>query len=60
MAYYRTTQFNPGPPSDINDTTIVYLEADDPGQLLTVSIETHNKPVKEYEEVSKAVHDANI
>jgi|TARA_A100001011_G_scaffold242018_1_gene250039 hypothetical protein len=59
MKYYKATLFNPGPPIDLEDTTIVYLEAEDSGDLLIVSLDSHNKPVKEWEEVSKDVYDAN-
>ena len=59
MKYYKVTLFNPGPPIDMADTNIVYLEAKDPADVLLVSMSTHSKPVKEYEEVSKDVYDAN-
>lgn len=59
MKYYKTTLFNPGPPQDIEDTEIKYLAAEDPATLLLVAMSTYSKPVKEYEEVTKAVHDAN-
>jgi hypothetical protein len=59
MKYYKVTQFNPGPPIDLDDTNIVYLAAKDGGDLLLVSMNTHSKPVKEHEEVSKDVYDAN-
>lgn len=59
MKYYKVTLFNPGPPIDLDDTTVVYCEAPDPGELLTVALDAHDKPVKEYEEVSKDVYDAN-
>ena len=60
MKYYKTTLFNPGPPIDMEDTTVVYCEAPDPGELLIVALDTHSKPVKEYEEVTKDVYDSNI
>jgi len=60
MKYYKVTQFNPGPPIDLDDTNIVYLEAENGGELLLVSMRTHNKPVKTYEEVSKSVYDENV
>jgi hypothetical protein len=59
MAFYKVTQFNPGPPIDLDDTNIVYLEAEDGGDLLLVSMSTHSKPVKTYEEVSESVYNAN-
>ena len=59
MKYYKTTLFNPGPPQDIEDTEIKYLAAEDPAQLLLVAMSTYSKPVKEYEEVTKDVYDAN-
>jgi len=60
MKYWKATIYNPGPPIDLDDTNIVYLEAEDAGDLLLVSMSTHSKPVKEYEEVTKAVYDNNI
>ena len=60
MKYYKTTLYNPGPPIDLDDTTIVYLAAEDPGDLLPVALEVHGKPVKEYEEVSQAVYNSNV
>ena len=59
MAFYKVTQFNPGPPINLDDTSIVYLEAEDGGDLLLVSMSTHNKPVKNYEEVSESVYNNN-
>jgi len=59
MAFYRVTLFNPGPPVDLDDTTVVYCEAPDPAELLTVALDAHSKPVKEFDEVTKAVYDAN-
>ena len=59
MAFYKVTQFNPGPPIDMEDTTVVYCEAPDPGELLIVALDTHSKPVKEWEEVSESVYNAN-
>jgi hypothetical protein len=60
MAFYKVTLFNPGPPIDLDDTTVVYCEAPEPGELLTVALDAHSKPVKEYEEVSESVYNANI
>lgn len=60
MAFYKVTLFNPGPPMDMDDTTVVYCEAPDPGELLTVALDAHSKPVKEWEEVSESVYNANI
>ena len=59
MKYYKTTLFNPGTPQHIEDTEIKYLAAEDPAQLLLVAMSTYSKPVKEYEEVTKDVYDAN-
>ena len=59
MKYYKTTLFNPGPPQDLEDTEIKYLAAEDPALLLTVAMSSYSKPVKEYEEVTKDVYDAN-
>ena len=56
MKYYKTTVYTP---SDLTDTQIVYLEAPDPGELLIVAMDTHSKPVLDYEEVTKDVYDAN-
>jgi hypothetical protein len=60
MKYYKVTQFNPGPPMDIDDTNIVYLAAKDPADVLLVSMSTNSKPVKGWEEVSKSVYDENV
>jgi len=60
MAFYKTTLFNLGPPIDLEDTTVVYCEAADPGELLIVALDAHAKPVKEYEEVSESVYNSNI
>ena len=59
MKYYKTTLFNPGPPQDLEDTEVKYLAAEDPGELLLTAMSTYSKPVKEYEEVTKDVYDAN-
>ncbi len=59
MKYYKTTLFNPGPPQDLEDTEIKYLAAETPADLLVVAMATHSKPVKEYEEITKDVYDAN-
>lgn len=60
MKYWKATIYNPGPPIDLDDTNIVYLAAEDAGELLIVILDQHSRPVKEYEEITKAVHDANI
>lgn len=60
MKYYKTTLFSVGPPIDLEDTTIVYLAAEDPADLLLIALDTHSKPVKEHEEVSEAVYNNNI
>lgn len=60
MKYYKTTLYNPGPPIDLDDTTIVYLAAEDPGDLLVVALDAHSKPVKEHEEVSEDVYNSNV
>ena len=61
--YYKVTLFNPGDgyevPRDYDDTQVVYLEATDVADLLLVAIDTKGKPVKEYEEVTKEVYNAN-
>jgi hypothetical protein len=59
MKYYKVTLFNPGPPIDLGDTTVVYCVAPDPAELLPIALDAHGKPVKEYQEVSKDVYDAN-
>ena len=59
MAFYKATLFNVGPPIDMEDTTVVYCEAPEPGELLIVALDTHSKPVKEWEEVSESVYNAN-
>jgi len=59
MKYYKTILFNPGPPMDLEDTEVVYLEAEDPADLLPVAMDTYSKPVKDYEEVTEAVYTAN-
>lgn len=60
MAFYKTTLFNPGPPMDLNDTEVVYLEAADPAALLSLAMLSLSKPVKEHEEVSEDVYNDNI
>ena len=59
MKYYKVTLFNPGPPQDLEDTEIVYLEAEDPAWVLRNAMDTHSKPVKAYEEVSETVYNEN-
>ena len=59
MKYWKATIYNPGPPADMNDTSEVYIQATEPGELLVATMEAHSKPVKEFEEVTKAVYDAN-
>jgi hypothetical protein len=39
---------------------VVYLESTDPAELLTTALDTHSKPVKEWEEVTKDVYDSNV
>jgi len=60
MKYWKVTIYNPGPPVDLDDTNIVYSAAEDAGELLTIALDQHSRPVKESEEVTKAVYDANI
>jgi hypothetical protein len=60
MKYYKTTLFNQGPPINMEDTEVVYLESTDPAELLTTALDTHSKPVKEWEEVTKDVYDSNV
>lgn len=61
--YYKATLFNPGDgqdiPMDMTDTEVVYLEAESPSDLLIVAMTTKSKPVKEFEEVSESVYNAN-
>lgn len=61
--YYKVTLFNPGDgqdiPMDMTDTEIVYLEATDPADLLIVAMDTKEKPVKLYEEVTKEIYETN-
>ena len=57
MKYWRTTIYNTN--GDLDDTEVVYCQAEDPGELLMVALDTHSKPVKDYEEVTQAVFDAN-
>ena len=59
MKYYRVTLFNPGPPINLEDTTVVYCQAEDPGDLLIVAMDNHSKPVKDYTEVTQEVFNAN-
>ena len=56
MKYYKTTVYTP---PDLTDTQIVYLEAPDPAELLCIAMDTHLKPVVEYEEITKDVYEAN-
>jgi len=60
MKYYKATIYSPGPPADLNDTSEVYIQATHPGEMLIVTMEAHSKPVKDFEEVTKAVYDENI
>ena len=60
MKYWRTTLFEPGPPMDVNNTTVVYCAAEDAGALLPIALDLHSKPVRSMEEVTKAVYDNNI
>ena len=60
MKYWKATIYNPGPPADMNDTSEVYVAAEDEGSLLMTTLEAHAKPVKAFEEVTKAVYDNNI
>ena len=60
MAFYKITIFNPGPPMDLNDTEVVYLEAADPAALLSLAMLSLGKPVKEHEEVSEDVYNDNV
>jgi len=59
MKYWRTTLFEPGPPMDVSNTTIVYCAAEDEAALLPVALDLHSKPVWAMEEVTKEVYDAN-
>lgn len=56
MKYYKTTVYTP---PNLTDTQIVYLEAPDPAELLCIAMDTHSKPVVEYEEITKDVYEAN-
>ena len=60
MKYYKTTLYNPGPPIDLEDTTIAYVAAEDPAALLTAALVAHSKPVLDYEEVSETVYNNNV
>lgn len=59
MAFFRVTLYEPGPPIDLENTTIAYCEAPDAGELLCVAVDTHGKPVKEYEEITEQVYNEN-
>ena len=59
MKYYEVTLFNPGPPINLDDTEVVYCQAEDKAELLIVALYAHSKPVKECKEVTKSVFDAN-
>lgn len=59
MKYYKATLFNSGPPINLEDTEVVYCQAEDEAELLPVALDAYSKPVKDYEEVSKSVFDAN-
>jgi len=60
MKYFRTTMFSMGPPIDLEDTEVVYMQAVDAGELLPDTLDAHGKPVKDYEEITKSVYDANV
>ncbi len=59
MKYYKTTLFNQLTSIDLEDTEIVYLESEDPCSLLLIAMDTHSKPVKDYEEVTESVYTSN-
>ena len=56
MKYWRTTIYN----GDLDDTEVVYLQAINEGELLPTALDTHGKPVKEFEEITESVYNANI
>lgn len=58
MKYWRTTIYNTN--GDLDDTEVVYLQAPDEAELLIIAMDTHSKPVKEYEEITESVYNANI
>jgi hypothetical protein len=58
MKYWRTTIYNTN--GDLDDTEVVYLQAINEGELLLTSLDTHGKPVKEFEEITESVYNANI
>ncbi len=58
MKYWRTTIYNTN--GDLDDTEVVYLQAIDEGELLPIALDTHGKPVKEFEEITESVYNANI
>ena len=60
MAFYRVTLYESAPPPDLENTTVVYCEAPDPAELLCVAFDAHNKPIKEYEEITEEVYNENI
>lgn len=59
MKYYKATLFNSGPPINLEDTEIVYCQAENEAELLPVALDLYEKPVKECEEVTKSIFDAN-
>jgi hypothetical protein len=58
MKYWRTTIYSTN--GDLDDTEVVYLQAINEGELLLTSLDTHGKPVKEFEEITESVYNANI
>ena len=59
MKYYEATLFHRGPPMNLDDTEVVFCQAENEAELLTVALDAHSKPVKECKEVTKSVFDAN-
>ena len=59
MKYYKATLFNSGPPINLEDTEVVYCQAENEAELLTVALDAHSKSVKDCEEVTQSVFDAN-
>jgi|TARA_R110002074_G_scaffold134353_1_gene278434 hypothetical protein len=58
MKYWKTTLYNIN--GDLEDTQVVYLQAPGQGELLIIAMDTHSKPVKEFEEITESVYNANI
>tara|TARA_Y100000389_G_scaffold204339_1_gene256327 strand:+ start:3094 stop:3270 length:177 start_codon:yes stop_codon:yes gene_type:complete len=58
MKYWRTTLYNTN--GDLEDIEVVYLQAPNEAELLVIALDAHSKPVKDFEEITENVYNANI